>query len=325
MQKKLKRSDKMIELTFNDLLRKAGIDPSKVVLVRHAFNRESFKRIYDGVKAPNKSDDKSSKNNKIEKVELAKEERIKLYTAIQKTKYSNFKRGEYFAVFISSEGASATFYCLYKVKATQPFNKDEISKEYFEMVPDDLAFTAENANYFVLERDTSLLSTYNDRLVVNWGTPTQNNWHQIAKDRDKTIIALRDKLNFPGYDEVILDFQKLKEIMDDPDLYQAWHKALENVFGIYLILDKSTGNQYVGSAYGTEGILGRWNSYISSKGTGGNEGLKELLRTKPMAYINFQFSILQILPKNLTKDEVIAIENRFKEKLGSRVFGHNKN
>ena len=45
----------------------------------------------------------------------------------------------------------------------------------------------------------------------------------------------------------------------------------------------------------------------------------------PDRYHNFQFSILQILPKTLTADEVIAIESRYKKKLLSIQFGMNDN
>ena len=40
---------------------------------------------------------------------------------------------------------------------------------------------------------------------------------------------------------------------------------------------------------------------------------------------NLQFSVLQILPKTLTWDEVIAAETLWKEKLLTKQFGWNEN
>jgi len=41
--------------------------------------------------------------------------------------------------------------------------------------------------------------------------------------------------------------------------------------------------------------------------------------------MNFQFSILEIVPATTTAEGVIDCENRWKEKLGTRQFGLNKN
>jgi len=40
---------------------------------------------------------------------------------------------------------------------------------------------------------------------------------------------------------------------------------------------------------------------------------------------NFQFSILEIVPATTTAEGVIDRENRWKDKLGTREFGLNKN
>ena len=53
--------------------------------------------------------------------------------------------------------------------------------------------------------------------------------------------------------------------------------------------------------------------------------MQELICNYPERYHSFQFSILQILPKTLTADEVISIETRFKKKLLSTKFGMNDN
>ena len=91
-----------------------------------------------------------------------------------------------------------------------------------------------------------------------------------------------------------------------------------------MIVDTKSGQQYVGSAYGKDGLLGRWRIYVDSL-HGHNKLMKEVICAHPDRYKFFQFSILQILPKTLTDDEVIHTESLWKEKLQSIRFGMNDN
>lgn len=79
---------------------------------------------------------------------------------------------------------------------------------------------------------------------------------------------------------------------------------------------------YVGSAYGTDGIWGRWSDYARD-GHGGNTLLKDLVASDPDYPRAFSYSILQILPKTLAKDDVIEREGCYKRKLGTRATGLN--
>ena len=58
---------------------------------------------------------------------------------------------------------------------------------------------------------------------------------------------------------------------------------------------------------------------------GNNKLMKELICAYPERYHDFQFSILQILPKTVTDDEVIRTERRYKKKLLTIPFGMNDN
>ncbi|WP_161631198.1 GIY-YIG nuclease family protein [Paenibacillus pinihumi] len=97
---------------------------------------------------------------------------------------------------------------------------------------------------------------------------------------------------------------------------------LSSVAGVYLITDFTNGNQYVGSASGKDGILGRWKNYSTSF-HGGNAKLVSLLQSEPSRYKKFQYSILRALPKSLTRSEVVTYEQKYKQKLGTRAFGLN--
>jgi hypothetical protein len=166
-----------------------------------------------------------------------------------------------------------------------------------------------------------------DRLVINWGSSTRS-WHQwLSEKADKEVIELRPRgfvREFSGFDEVHLRFDELKQIVEHPDANRLWHTMLGGVAGVYLIVDGTNGDQYIGSAYGEDGILGRWKGYAVTK-HGGNKRLKDLLATDPERYTAFSFSILRTLSRSLTAKEVISIESHYKKKLGTRAFGLNDN
>jgi hypothetical protein len=166
-----------------------------------------------------------------------------------------------------------------------------------------------------------------DRLVIDWGASARS-WHQWLNDKaDKDVIELRPRgfvREFAGFDDVHLRFDELKQIVDHPDANRLWHTMLGGVAGVYLIVDGTDGQQYIGSAYGEEGILGRWKGYATTK-HGGNKRLKELLALDQQRFAAFSFSILRTLSRSLTAKEVIAIEGHLKKKLGTRAHGLNEN
>lgn len=177
--------------------------------------------------------------------------------------------------------------------------------------------------YYDLIRDNSL-ADLEDRLVIDWGGSTVT-WCQSKLDKD--IVEIFPKgftKTFPGYDNVVLMFDELQKVVKNPDANKQWKMMLSNVYGIYLIQDTTNGQQYIGSAYGKEGIWGRWSNYIQTK-HGENKLLIELLNNDPERYKKFQFSILNVLPNSSLHDQVIQLEQITKEKLGTRAFGLNSN
>lgn len=109
---------------------------------------------------------------------------------------------------------------------------------------------------------------------------------------------------------------------------QDWKAALENIKGVYLIIDKNNGRSYVGSAYGEYGIWSRWSCYINT-GHGWNDELTKIIRKKGLEYArkNFRFALLEYMPARTEDNIVIKRENFWKEALLSRNsdFGYNKN
>ncbi len=162
-----------------------------------------------------------------------------------------------------------------------------------------------------------------DKLVIDWGKGALS-WHQWMREKTVTeLLAAGRHDPFPGHLEFVLRHDELVTIVDAPRANRDWHLSLGAVAGVYLIVDASDGKQYVGSATGDEGILGRWRGYART-GHGGNVLLKRLLDEKgPDHARNFRYTILATLPRGLSRMKALEQECLYKRKLGSRAFGLN--
>ncbi|MGB4782742.1 GIY-YIG nuclease family protein, partial [Candidatus Methylomirabilis sp.] len=128
-----------------------------------------------------------------------------------------------------------------------------------------------------------------------------------------------------GYENINHDFSTLETIFKSgrPD----WKAALENVKGVYLIIDKYNGKKYVGSAYGGSGIWARWECYMGT-GHGWNDELTKLIQQEGIDYArkNFRLSLLEYRPARTDDRVIIERENYWKEALLScGAFGYNRN
>ena len=105
-----------------------------------------------------------------------------------------------------------------------------------------------------------------------------------------------------------------------------WKAALEKVKGIYLIVDKSNGKMYVGSAYGNAGIWSRLRCYVGT-GHGWNDKLIKIIHSNGTDYAreNFQFSVLELRSMRTDDRDILNRETYWKRVLQSRKFGYNSN
>ena len=218
--------------------------------------------------------------------------------------------------FLSDGPSRALFTGIYKIDGVQYPLKPP--REYAAVYP-DVEWPPGQAWYDMTRLD--YMDDLIERLIVNWGGNAMA-WHQwLRRDNPKEIIEIRPAsltADFPGFDEVRVSYGELKEMIDNPDAYRQWRQNLKSVGGVYLILDSATGKQYIGSAYGGNGIWGRWCAYRD--GHGGNTKLKEVKNPSSL-----QFSILWICSISTSPQDVIGHETLFKEKLGSRAHGLNAN
>lgn len=214
-----------------------------------------------------------------------------------------FNNVDYIVSFIGEKGKLARFIGVYKINS---WKKHEEASFRYEM------------------EEVAGFEDLKERVIINWGDGALS-WHQWIT-KQKAVIEIQPGLHyqqFTDYFDFILDFKELEEIVTNQ--YSDWKKVLSITKGVYLINDTKTGKLYVGSAYGDDGIWGRWCSYVFTNGHGNNKMLVELLKNDPTYGFNFRFSILMLLPRTITPDEAIKKERLFKNKLGTNSFGLNNN
>ena len=145
-------------------------------------------------------------------------------------------------------------------------SKDEFSRQYIFSLID---FYPENdmwlfgGIYEVVKRNESPnshsyeinelieYSAYVGRLKVKLEKPSRGRAFYLEHHIDKMKVAevLKQPYSgavFPGYENINHDFSVLAPIFknEKPD----WKSALKNIKGVYVIMDKSNGKKYVGSA-----------------------------------------------------------------------------
>lgn len=224
-----------------------------------------------------------------------------------------FKDVDYIVSFIGEDGVLARFIGVYRVTG-----KERI-KGALNIGNYDFSY-----NFKYSMEEVEGYEDLKERVIIRWGNAIS--WHQWIKN-EMEVQEISPGLHykrFTDYFDLILDFTELQEIVVEQ--YQDWKAVLSAIKGVYLITDRNTGKLYIGSAYGEDGIWGRWKEYVATNGHGGNKSLKELIDEDwEYACKYFQFSILMLLPKTVTADEAVRKEQLFKRKLGTNSFGLNNN
>ena len=250
--------------------------------------------------------------------ELIRDGWLDLYQAHQSKNI--FGKCDYIVTFCGDGGTRAKLLGVYRVVS----GRNRTQKDLPKGTPFEVWRTADYSDgfFYDLERQQEY-ADLEGRVVIDWGSAAIS-WHQYTTN--KPVIEVyppgRSLIPFTDYLDFSLSFNELKTLVQNPEAHRDWKTSLSSVAGVYLILAETTGEQYVGSAYGLDGIWGRWSTYAKTK-HGNNKLLKELV-AKDTAYPEaFRFSLLQVLPKSTKKAEVIRWENQYKHKFGSRATGLN--
>lgn len=229
--------------------------------------------------------------------------RFDLYQSIQSK--PRFHRAEYIASFVATPLNETLFVGLYHIEGIGIAPKGTI---------DPLSGGDEAGRCLYDLKLSPETNAYRGRLLIEWG-PGKRSWVQWAHNQPKPIVELRRNAGeppFPGF----LDFhERLSRLHAIPE---SWRLALSAVRGVYLLSCPNTGMNYVGSAGGELGFWGRWEQYVAS-GHGGNKRMMEVPAS------DYQVSILEIVSSTSTMDELIRLENRWKQKYLTRTRGLNAN
>lgn len=225
-------------LTLESIMRSAGLDPTEVQVIRHAFVREHGDSGLRGIHAD------------------STDAEILSYTRHQSAKPRVFPLTppRYWIVFVREGGDRARFWSVVE-------NRGEISRDKFLRIFDLVV--------------SEQMADLRNRLVIGWKSP--RTWRlngPTGASYPVVEIADSQPVPFPGFDQLVLDHAKLQSVMRE-HRYASWRTALSSVIGIYLITDTRDGRQYIGKADGAESIRQRWNAYAVN-GHGGNVELRSL-------------------------------------------------
>lgn len=225
---------------------------------------------------------------------------------------SKMKNVDYLVVFLAEEGCECRFIGVYRNYGPKRATGNGVSEYAIEEVEG--------------------FEGLKDKVVIDWGKGTlswMQNWQSTKNVRRIEQVNTGDNVPyFTRYEDVILSFSQLQKVVEDKE----WKSKLESLNCVYMILDKETGKQYVGVTYKNmkpgikNGILGRWTEYAKT-GHGNNKLLVALLEDKGISYAeqNFQWTILETLPLNVTPKVAIDRESLYKKKFGTREHGYNEN
>lgn len=283
----------MAIIKIGELLKLRGLDINKrIKLVRHKDARQ--KQFINGVEVEGNPYD-WYRNDKDK------------FIAYQSEQHRDvFKNVDYIVSFIGENGTIARFIGIYKIEG--PDNERNTNKYCYKIT------------------EVEGFDELKERIIIDWG-PSTISWHQWLNDKnDKEIIEITPGFDhiFPGYEKIALTLAQLKNIILEKE-YPEWKKMLSAVNCIYIITDRKTGKNYIGSTYGKEGIWGRWKEYAKTGGHGNNVTLQKLYDQDNSYPNNFSWSILETLSISSSSYEAINIEKCYKQKLGTLAFGLNNN
>ena len=288
-------------MNLNDLLLGNNIDPKHVLVFRHRPPEPDLNKVLPWLAA----------------------ERPEMFNAYQQTQREKLEKTMqkmmgygYVASFIGHNPGQALFVGLYSIVSSKPLTHKEFWKvpafiEMREKFGLRWWHTREPIRTSVLWFNLELTDFYahwKGKLIVGWAPPERSWWRRAHRNEIPVTAVLEDNAfnsAMPKWDDKSLTWDELGV------LPARWKSVLSQWRGIYYIFDISVNKGYVGSAYGANNILGRWENYAKS-GHGGNRLLKKRNAR------NFHFTILQRVSPDMDVGDVIRLEATWKKRLHTR-------
>ena len=185
---------------LSSIFKEYGVDIEQTKLVRHPLNKGDVRDVYN--------------RGMIE--------------AYQSTQSKNcFDNCKYIAAFMGTNKTEALFIGMYEII------ESVAGSEVASLMPEDYPYPehfADDHIYYKMQK-LDVMSDMDKKLVIDWGQATRS-WFQWANnDKEVLSISNRDEIEFPGYEDMILSYADLGDIVDGEIRYRKWIEALKNVNG----------------------------------------------------------------------------------------------
>jgi hypothetical protein len=289
-------------LVFNDLLKGEKIEPDSVLVLRHTPS-ERDGRLRDelpwlAAAHPNVFNAYQQTQTEAVEKQMLRAKYVASFIGLERRKGST----EYAAVFVG----------LYKVGAHKRLTSTEFWKipAYQQLKRYGLrGFQEEDEDKrpSVLWFDltiTDFCQKWQGKLIIDWPPPPRI-WARFAdKARFPISAIVEDSLlheTLPPWDELVISKTKFA------DLPPKWCEELSRWRGIYYIFFPSDRKGYVGSAAGEDNVYGRWKYHAK---VGGNSAQMRMRKLE-----DFEFSVLETLDPNATKEAILEHERKSKIRL----------
>lgn len=274
-------------LTFNQLLRSAGLAVESTILLRHSDGRARDAIYKAGIEKDPRFDDYQRRQ-------------------ISPNVVAAFDKATYLASFVVDPAGATVFAGIWHILGRS-------DDSYLDpLVPPD---PAEPPSTTFSTKRVEILDDFRGRLIIDWGKGFLA-WCQRAATQTKPILEVRREISEPEFPGYLKFHHNLGDILTLP---ATWIAALKVCGGVYLLSHRSNGRLYVGSATGVDGFFGRWCTY--QNGHGGNVGLLEVDGSPD----DYDVAILEVAGSGLPEHGVLEMESCWKAKLGSRKHGLNRN
>jgi len=292
-------------MDFNDLLRIEGLTPQTVALALHKMSVPAQRRRLCQM---------------VEEDPDAFNAYQATHPAIQE---ATLKSRDFLASFVMTGEGHFTLVGLFENTGARPFaESDEPTRAVFSRMLDridgsvsdrqaDRLAELQGRRLFDL-RKLDALADLRGRLKIS--DPGARNYMRLAEKARFPILEIsREKRitpPMPDWDDLVLGAEDLR------DLPRDWRMGLAQWRGVYLITDRADGARYVGAAYGTDNLLGRWSQHVAAE-----RGItRELARRDPAS---FQFSILELFSPSACAQDVIRSERKWMDRIATITHGLN--
>ena len=290
-------------MELNELLSGKGVDPHGVIVFRHRPNEPELNKVFPLLAADQPDLFNAYQQTHGEKVEKA------------------LMSASHVASFIRHPSGKALFVGLYAIGKSRPLTQAQYWRvpAYVKLKKLGMRGFLTGGRSTCLWFDLKLMDFYPEwkgKLIVDWPPPERSWWRRAHRN----IMPVHAVLEDSALDTAMQKWNELDLTWDQLGILpKRWQAKLSEWRAIYYIFDSSDARGYVGSAYGSENLLGRWRQYGAS-GHGGNR----LLRQRDPA--NFRFSILELVSPTMPSEEVQSLESSWKERLHTRQpYGLNDN